>query len=48
MFIRQKDMGISAVESWNKIRKQLKDFLLRDLSPNKTKRIVSDLYLKSY
>ena len=24
---------VSAVESWNKIQKQLKDLLLRDLSP---------------
>ena len=39
---------VSAVESWNKIQKQLKDLLLRDLSPNKIKTIVSDLYLKSY
>ena len=39
---------VSAVESWNKIQKQLKDLLLRDLSPNKIKIIVSDLYLKSY
>ena len=39
---------ISAVESWNKIQKQLKDLLLRDLSPNKIKTIASDLYLKSY
>ena len=39
---------VSAVESWNKIQKQLKDLLLRDLSPNRIKRIVSDLYLKSY
>ena len=38
---------VSAVESWNKIQKQLKDFLLRDLSPNKIKTIISDLYLKS-
>ena len=36
---------VSAVESWNKIQKQLKDLLLRDLSPNKIKAIVNDLYL---
>ena len=36
---------VSAVESWNKIQKQLKDLLLKDLSPNKIKTIVSDLYL---
>ena len=39
---------VSAVEACNKIQKQLKDALLRDLSPNKIKTIVSDLYLKSY
>ena len=39
---------VSAVESWNKIQKQLKHLLLRDLSPDKIKIIVSDLYLKSY
>ena len=39
---------VSVVESWNKIQKQLKDLLLCDLSPNKIKTIVSDLYLKSY
>ena len=39
---------VSAVESWNKIQKQLKDLLLRDLSPNKMKTIVSDLYPKLY
>ena len=39
---------VSAVEWWNKIQKQLKDLLFRDLSPNKIKIIVSDLYLKSY
>ena len=36
-----------AVESWNKIQKQLKDMLLKDLSSNKIKTIVSDFYLKS-
>ena len=30
-------MTISAVESRNKIRKQVKDMLLEDLSPNKIK-----------
>ena len=39
---------VSAVESWNKIQKQLKDMLLKDLSPNKIKAIVSDFYLTSY
>ena len=39
---------VSAVESWNRIQKQLKDILLKHLSPNKIKAIVSDFYLKSY
>ena len=45
---RKYSITVSAVESWSKIQKQLKDLLLRDLSPNKIKTIVSDLYLKSY
>ena len=50
-FIKQIDMGSiqsSAVESWNKIQKHLKDMLLKDLSPRKTKTIFSNFYLKSY
>ena len=39
---------VSAAESWNKIQKPLKYMLLKDLSPNKIKRLVSDFYLKSY
>ena len=39
---------ISAAESWNKIQKQLKNTLLKDLSPNKIKTVVSNFYLKSY
>ena len=40
---------VSAVESWNKIQKQLKDvLLLKQLSPNKIKKIVSDFYLLSH
>ena len=39
---------ISAVHSWNNIQKQLKDMLLKDLFPNKIKRIVSNFYFKSY
>ena len=42
-FIKQIDMGSIqslAVESWNKIQKQLKDILLKDLSPRKIKAIV--------
>ena len=53
LFYKTKGYGkysltVSAIESWNKIQKQLKDLLLRNLSPNKIKIIVSDLYLKSY
>ena len=51
-FIKQIDMGsiitVSAVESWNKAQKQLKNMLLKDLSPRKTKTIVSNFYFKSY
>ena len=39
---------VSAVESWNKVQKQLKDMLLKDLSLNKIKTFVSDFHLKSY
>ena len=38
---------ISAAESWSKIQKQLKSTLLKDLSPNKVKTVVSNFYLKS-
>ena len=38
----------SAVELLNKIQKQLKNILLKDLSPNKIKTVVSNFYLKSY
>ena len=41
-------INVSAADSRNKIQKQLKNLLLRDLSPNKMKAIVNDLYLKSY
>ena len=44
---RKYSITVSAVEPWNKIKKQLKYLLLRDLSPNKIKAIVSDLYLNS-
>ena len=36
---------VSAVESWNKIQKHLKDMLLEDISPNKIKTVVSDFFL---
>ena len=39
---------VSAVESWNKMQKQLKDMLLKDLYLRKIKTIVSNFYLKSY
>ena len=39
---------VSAVESWIKIQKQLKNILLKDLSPNKIKAVVTNFYLKSY
>ena len=38
---------LSAFESWNKIQKQLKNMLLKDLSPNKIKTVASNFYLKS-
>ena len=38
----------NAADSWNKIKKQLKNMLLKHLSPNKVKTIVSNFYLKSY
>ena len=53
-FISQIDMGgkysitVCAVESWKKLQKELKDMLLKDLSPRKIKTIVSNFYLKSY
>ena len=39
---------ISAGEVWNKIQKQLKNIILKDLPPNKTKTVVSNFYFKSY
>ena len=39
---------VSAVELWNKIQKQLKNILRKELSLNKTKTIVSNFYFKSY
>ena len=37
---------VSALELWNKIQKQLKNILLKDLSPNKTKTVDSNFYFK--
>ena len=39
---------VSTVESWNKIPKQIKDMLLKDLSSGKIKTVVSNFYLKSH
>ena len=39
---------VSAIESWNKIQKQLKNMLLKNLSPCKIKTAVTNFYLKSY
>ena len=39
---------VSAVESWNKIEKQLKSILLKDLSPNKIKTVVTNFYFESF
>ena len=38
---------VSTVESWNKIQKQLKNMLLKNLSPYKIKTVVTNFYLKS-
>ena len=35
-------IAVSAVESWNKFQKQLKSLLLKDLSPNKIKAVVTN------
>ena len=40
-------IAVSAVKSWNKIQKQLKNTLLKDPSPTRVKTIVSNSYLKS-
>ena len=39
---------VSAAESWNKIQKQLKSILLKDLSPSNIKTVITDFYFKSY
>ena len=39
---------VSAAEVWNKIQKQLKNILLKDIPPNKTKTVVINFYFKSY
>ena len=39
---------VSAVELWNKIQKQLKSTLLKDLTPNKIKTVAANFYFISY
>ena len=39
---------VSVFEPWNKIPKQLKNTLLKDLYHNEIKMVVSNFYLKSY
>ena len=39
---------VSAAESWNKIQKQVKDMLLKEIFLRKIKEVVSNSYLKSY
>ena len=39
---------VSAVESWNKIQKQLKSILLKDLSSNNIKTVATNFYFKLY
>ena len=39
---------LSAVALWNKIQKQLKNMLLKNLFPYKIKTVVTNFYLKSY
>ena len=38
----------NTVDSWNKIQKQLKNTLLKDISLSDIKTVVSNFYLKSY
>ena len=40
-------MTVSAVDSWNKIQKQLENMLLKELSPNKIQTVVTNFFLKS-
>ena len=39
---------VGAVESWNKIQKQLKTIILKDLPPNKIKTVATRFYFESY
>ena len=38
----------SAIDSWNNIKKPLKNILLKDLSPNNIKPVLSNFYIESY
>ena len=40
-------INVSAAESRNKIQKQLKNMLLKNISPYKIKTVVANFYLKS-
>ena len=44
----QYSVTVSAAESSNKIQKQLKSIVLKDLSPNKIKTVVTNFCFKSY
>ena len=46
--MRKYSITKSAIGSWNKIQKQLKNMLLKDLSSNKIKTVVTNFYFKSY
>ena len=53
LFKRLVDMGkysimVSAVELSSKIQKKIKNVLLKDLSPNKIKKVVNNFYLELY
>ena len=39
---------VRAAEPWNKFQKQLKNMLLKDLSRNKVKTVVTNFYFKSH
>ena len=39
---------VSAIELWSKVKTQLKNMLLKDLSPNKIETFISNFYLKSH
>ena len=45
---RKFSITVNVVQLWNKIQKQLKSILLKDLFPNKIKTVVANFYFKSY